>query len=597
MQVTNDIIYVGVNDHQIDLFEGQYDVPLGMAYNSYVIKDDKIAVMDTVDRKFTDAWLANVAAALDGREPDYLVVQHMEPDHSANIENFMKAYPNATIVGNEKTFVMMDQFFTFNGAYARKIVTDGETLALGHHELTFVFAPMVHWPEVMVTYDSADKVLFSADAFGKFGANDVEDTKGWACEARRYYMGIVGKYGDQVQALLKKAGDLDIQVICPLHGPVLLENLDYYLGLYDKWSGYVPEEEGILIAYTSVYGHTAQAVLQLAKLLEDRACPKVSVIDLAREDMAEAVEDAFRYSKVVFASTTYNSEVFPFMREFINHLVERNFKNRTVAFVENGTWAPAAAKTMRGLLAGCEKLKYAKTQVTIRSALNEESEAALVKLADELCREYVACSPELADKNSKAGVRNIGYGLYVVTCNDGTKDNGMICNTVSQIASNPQRIVVSINKENYSHDVIRRTGLLNVNNLSEEAPFATFKQFGFQSGRDVDKFAGEEVNRSDNGLVFLPKVANSFMSLRVEDYLDMGSHGVFVCSVTESRSFNDVPTMSYSYYHANVKPKPKPAGKKGFICTICGYIFEGDELPPDFVCPLCKHPASDFRPL
>ena len=598
MQITDDIIYIGVNDHQIDLFEGQYDVPLGMAYNSYVILDEKIAVMDTVDRNFAEGWLANLDKALAGRTPDYLVVQHMEPDHSANIQSFLAKYPNVTVVGNEKTFAMIGQFFAFeDGQLNKLVVDDGDTLALGKHELMFVFAPMVHWPEVMVTYDSRDKVLFSADAFGKFGANDVEDEKGWACEARRYYMGIVGKYGEQVQDLLKKAGGLDIQVICPLHGPVLLENLDYYLGLYNTWSAYEPEDEGVLIAYTSVYGHTAEAVLKLAKLLEDRACPKVSIIDLAREDRAEAVEDAFRYSKVVFATTTYNAEVFPPMREFINELAERNFKNRTVAFVENGTWAPSAAKVMKDMLAGCEKLKYAKNTVTIHSALDETSEAALTKLADELCREYIACSPELADKRSKAGVRNIGYGLYVVTCNDGMKDNGMICNTVTQIAGDPQRIAVSINKANYSHDVIKQTGILNVNNLSEECPFSVFERFGFQSGRDVDKFAGEDPLRSDNGLAFLPKWSNSFMSLKVEDYLEMGSHGVFICSVTESRSFSDVPTMSYSYYHANVKPKPKPAGKKGFICTICGYIYEGDTLPPDFVCLLCKHGAADFRPL
>ena len=383
MHITNDIRYIGVNDHEIDLFEGQYIVPNGMAYNSYVILDEKVAVMDTVDVRFAQQWLQNLQDALAGRQPDYLIIQHMEPDHSSSIMLFMEKYPQAVIVSNDKSFPMMQQFFGEDFAEKKIAVKSGDTLSLGAHQLTFVAAPMVHWPEVIVTYDATDKVLFSADGFGKFGALDVEED--WACEARRYYIGIVGKYGMQVQKLLKVAATLDIQTICPLHGPVLTENLGYYINLYDIWSSYRPEEEGIVIAYTSVYGNTAKAVRKLAAMLEERGC-KVTVNDLARCDMAEAVEDAFRYSKLVLATTTYNAEIFPFMREFIHHLTERSYQNRTVAFIENGTWAPTAKRVMENMLAGSKQLTYAENSVTIRSALNAESEAALAALAQELSK-------------------------------------------------------------------------------------------------------------------------------------------------------------------------------------------------------------------
>ena len=386
MEISKDIRYIGVNDHQIDLFEGQYVVPLGMAYNSYVILDEKIAVMDTVAEGFTHPWLDNLAAALGERKPDYLIVQHMEPDHSASIGCFMRTYPEATVVSSAKAFTMMKNFYGEDYAEKRVVVGEKDTLSLGKHTLSFIAAPMVHWPEVIVTYDDADKALFSADGFGKFGALDVEDPEGWACEARRYYFGIVGKYGAQVQALLKKASALDIQIICPTHGPVLMENLGYYLDLYNTWSSYGVESEGVVIAYTSVYGHTKTAAELLAKKLADRGCPKVSLTDLARDDMPEAVEDAFRYGTLVLASTTYNAEVFPPMREFISHLAERGYKNRTVAFIENGSWAPTAAKVMKGLLEGCKGLSFAEPTVRILSALNDESEAQLDALADALCR-------------------------------------------------------------------------------------------------------------------------------------------------------------------------------------------------------------------
>lgn len=385
MKITNDIKYVGVNDHQVDLFEGQYVVPNGMAYNSYVVLDEKIAVMDTVDIHFTREWLANVETALDGRTPDYLVVQHMEPDHSANIQNFMKKYPDTTIVGNAKTFAMMDQFFALDSGVKRLTVQDKGTLSLGKHELTFVFAPMVHWPEVMVTYDSTDKVLFSADGFGKFGALDVEED--WDDEARRYYIGIVGKYGMQVQKLLKEASALDIQIICPLHGPVLTENLGHYLEKYDIWSSYRPEEKGVLIAYASVYGNTKKAAELLAEKLKAKGYPKVVLADLARTDMAECVEDAFRYSHLVLATLTYNADVFPCMKTFINQLTERSYQNRTVGFMENGAWAPTAKKVMQTMLEKSKNLIYLENNVTIRSAVHEDTETVIEAMAEEICNQ------------------------------------------------------------------------------------------------------------------------------------------------------------------------------------------------------------------
>ena len=595
MTVTKDIKYIGVNDHKIDLFEGQYVVPNGMAYNSYAILDEKIAILDTVDRNFTHEWLDNIQHALEGRNPDYLVVQHMEPDHSANIDKFLSLYPDAVVVASSKAFAMMQNFFGTDYADRRIAVVEGDTLSLGRHVLSFVTAPMVHWPEVIMTYDSCDKVLFSADAFGKFGALDVEED--WACEARRYYIGIVGKYGAQVQALLKKAANLDIQTIAPLHGPVLRENLGYYINLYDTWSSYRVESDGIVIAYTSVYGNTKAAVDLLARKLTEKGCPKVVVNDLARCDIAEAVEDAFRYGKLVLATTTYNADVFPFMREFIHHLTERNFQGRTIGLMENGSWAPQAAKVMRKLLENSKNLTFTDTTVKIVSALSDDSRNQIEAMANELCQDYLARQDATANKQDMSALFNIGYGLYVVTSNDGIKDNGLIVNTVSQVTDSPNRIAVTINKTNYSHHVIKKTGNLNVNVLDTSAPFFVFQHFGFQSGRNTDKFVGCENLRSDNGLRFLPRYINSFMSLKVEQYVDLDTHGMFICSVTEARVISDRETMTYTYYQHNVKPQPETEGRKGFVCKVCGWVYEGDTLPDDIVCPLCKHGAADFEPI
>ena len=600
MNISPDIVHIGVNDHEVDLFEGQYAVPNGMAYNSYAILDDKVAVMDTVDVRFRHDWLDNLEKALAGRKPDYLVVQHMEPDHSANIAAFMDAFPAATLVSSAKAFAMMANFFGREWEDRRIVVKEGDTLALGKHVLHFVAAPMVHWPEVMVTYDEADKVLFSADGFGKFGALDADED--WDCEARRYYFGIVGKYGAQVQALLKKAATLDIKTVCPLHGPVLAgDALANALAKYQTWSSYEAETDGVFVAYTSVYGHTKEAALKLVEMLKARGCPKVSAADLARDDMAEAVEDAFRHSKLVLATTTYNADIFPFMHMFLDHLVERNFQNRTVGLIENGSWAPLAAKIMRARFERSKNVRICENVVHIKSALSDESRKELEALADELCAEYVARADAATPKNDPKALYDIGYGLYVVTTKDEKgKDNGLIVNTVTQVSDNPTRVAVTINKLNYSHHVVKQTGVLNVNCLSEDAPFEIFQRYGFQSGRTADKFAGVEgLSRTANGLVVLPRHVCAVLSLKVEQYVDMGSHGMFVCSVAESRVLSSDPAMTYAYYQANVKPKPPAADgkKKGWVCKICGYVHVGDTLPDDFVCPLCKHGPADFEAL
>ena len=596
MEITSDIRYVGVNDHQIDLFEGQYKVPNGMSYNSYVILDRKTAVMDSVDQNFTHEWLDNIQNALDGRQPDYLIVQHMEPDHSANIFNFMKNYEKTTIVASDKAFAMMKNYFGTDFPERQLVIKEGDSLDLGKHQLQFIAAPMVHWPEVIMTYDSYERALFSADAFGKFGALDVQED--WVDEARRYYIGIVGKYGPQVQTLLKKAAGLDMAMILPLHGPFLYKNLGYYINLYKTWSSYDIEKDGVVVCYTSVYGHTKAAVEKLVEKLKADNAPEVKVYDLARDDMSAALADAFSYNKLVLATTTYNAGIYPFMKDFINHLIDHNFQNRKVALIENGSWAPMAGRIMKEMLEKQKNLTIIEPLVTIRSALDEENEQQLDALSKTLCAEYLARDASKVNKKDMKSLFSIGYGLYVVTCNDGKKDNGLIVNTVVQLTDNPVRVMVSINKDNYSHHVIQQTGIMNVNCLNIEAPFKVFEQFGFCSGRNSDKFKDEkEILRSDNGLIFLPRYINAFFSLKVVDYKDLGSHGMFICEVSEARVINNVETMTYTYYQNNVKPKVQSQGRKGWVCKICGYVYEGETLPADFVCPLCKHGAIDFEPL
>ena len=587
-EIKNGVYWMGCNDFLTPLFERIFPIPDGVSYNSFFIDDEKTCVLDAMDKVCRDEFLEDVEYLLHGRQLDYFIIQHMEPDHSANIYNFMKVYPDTTIVANEKTFVMMANFFREMDLEGRTLeVENGQTLSLGKHDLTFVFAPMVHWPEVMVTYDSTEKVLFSADGFGKFGANDVEED--WDDEARRYYIGIVGKYGTQVQNLLKVAATLDIQMICPLHGPILKENLGHYIEKYDIWSSYAVEKEGVMIAYTSVYGNTKKAAETLAAKLEEKGCPDVYVCDLARADMARAVENAFSYGKLVLATTTYNADIFPFMKIFIEHLTARNYQKRTIGFIENGSWAPTAARVMKGMFEDSQDITWMKNSVKIMSSLSEENLEELDQMADELCQEYIAQSDDKANKNDLTALFRLGYGLYVVTSRDGEKDNGLIVNTVTQLTDNPNRVAVNINKANYSHDIIKKTGVMNVNCLSVEAPFKVFERFGFQSGREADKFEGWNMLRADNGVAFL--------ALKVEQYVDLDTHGMFICTVTEARVMNDKETMTYTYYQKHVKPKPQTEGKKGFVCVVCGYIYEGEELPDDYICPLCKHGVADFEPI
>lgn len=594
MEILEDIKYVGVNDHDIDLFEGQYKVPSGMAYNSYVILDEKVAVLDTVEKRFTHQWLDNIQKVLGERKPDFLIVQHMEPDHSANILNFINTYKDAFIIASDKAFAMMKNYFGTDFVERQIRVKEGDVIDLGKHKLNFVAAPMVHWPEVMLTYDSTAKVLFSADAFGKFGALDKEEP--WLDEARRYYIGIVGKYGTQVTNLLKKASNLDIEMILPLHGPVLKDNLAYYLKLYSTWAGYEVEKDGVLVCYTSVYGHTQKAVNTLVEKLKEYNVPDLKVFDLARSDMSEAVAQAFAYSKIVLATTTYNADIYPFMKEFINHLTERNFQNKHIGIIENGSWAPMAAKTIKAMLEKSKNIIFEEPVVTIKSNLNEESLTQIDELAKNMCIDYVARDNSDENKKDMKALFKIGYGLYVVTSNDGQKDNGLIVNTVAQLTDKPHRVMVSINKANYSHHIIKQTGKMNVNCLNVDAPFKIFENFGFQSGRTVDKFKDEEnILRSNNGLIYLSHYINAYMSLKVEDYVDLDTHGMFICSVEDARTINNVETMTYNYYQNNVKPKPDTGDKKGYVCKVCGYVYEGDELPEDFVCPLCKHGAADFE--
>ena len=593
-KVTDTIFYVGANDHDVDLFEGQYVVPNGMAYNSYVILDEKVAVMDTIDASKTEEWLKNVDKVLGSRLPDYLVVQHMEPDHAASVEAFVNKYPDVTVVANKKTFCMIGNFFPCLTVKNTLCVENLGTLSLGLHTLTFAFAPMVHWPEVMMTYDAYDKVLFSADGFGKFGALDCDEP--WDDEARRYFIGIVGKYGKQVQNILKVAATLDIQIICPLHGPVLTENLGHYIRLYDLWSSYTPEDDGVVIAYTSVYGHTKEAALLLAAHLKALNVPNVVVYDLARCDMAAAVSDAFRYDKLVLATTTYNADIFPFMRTYVDKLTERSYQNRTVAFIENGSWAPTAIRVMQEKFAKSANLTIAENNVTIWSALNQDTREKIAALAEELAASYgpVQVQEDVIDPTA---LFNIGYGLYVVTSNDGNRDNGLIVNTVMQVTNTPNRVSVTINKSNYSCGVIAKTGKLNVSTLSEDAPFKLFQRFGFQSGKNVDKLEGfKHIQRASNGLVFLNKYANAYICCKVINQIDLGTHIMFICDVTECANLSTAQTMTYTYYFQNVKPKPETE-KKGFVCRICGWVYEGEELPPDLVCPLCKHGAEDFEPV
>ena len=605
-QLTSDLFWVGGNDRRLALFEGVYAVPRGVSYNSYLMLDEKTVLFDTVDKAVSQLFFENIEHVLAGRSLDYLVVHHMEPDHSATMQELARRYPAMQIVCNSKTAAMIRQFFTFDIDSRAVLVKEGDSFSTGRHNLQFVMAPMVHWPEVMVSYDATDHILFSADAFGTFGAlngaiwaDEVNFERDYLDEARRYYTNIVGKYGTQVQALLKKAADLDIRLLCPLHGFVWRKNIGDFVAKYAYWSTYTPEVQGVMIAYASVYGNTENAAELLSSRLRDRGIPTV-MFDVSVTPASEIVAAAFQYSHLVFASTTYNAGIFVSMEALLHDLAAHNIQNRTVALIENGSWAPTSGGLMRKLLAGCKNMTILDQTLTLRSSLKESQLAEAESLADALAATFAqpaaAADPGVVDNRA---LFRLTYGLFVLSARENGQDNGCIINTVMQVTDTPKRIEIAVNKANLTHDMILRTRQFNVSVLSTDAPFALFQQFGFQSGRSADKFAGLPELRTANGLRYLPANANAVLSAQVVEARDCGTHTVFLAEVTEARTLSAAPSMSYQYYFDHVKPSPKPTDepKTGWVCKVCGYVYEGETLPPDFVCPLCKHGPEDFERL
>lgn len=612
-KITSDLTWVGGNDRRLAMFEGVYSVPDGVSYNSYLLTDDKTVLFDTVDKAVSSVFFENIAHVLNGRSLDYMVIQHMEPDHSATIAELLLRYPETKIICNAKTAAMMKQYFDFDVDSLAHIVNEGDTFETGHHTLNFVNAPMVHWPEVMVTYDSVDKILFSADAFGTFGAlngaifaDEVDFMRDYLDEARRYYCNIVGKYGTQVQALLKKAAGLDIQMICPLHGFVWRSHISDYIDKYVKWATYTPEETGVMIAYASVYGHTENTAEIIASRLRDAGI-KTVMYDVSVTPASNIIAAAFKWSHLLFASTTYNAGIFVSMEELLRDLAAHNIQKRTVAFVENGSWAPTSGKLMREIMTGCKDMTILDETVSIRSSLKASQEDEINALVSAICATIPQFKPAAnpADIKPEEAVVDqnalfkLSYGLFVLTAKEGEKDNGCIINTVTQLTDTPKRMTIAVNKANYTHDMIMRTGVFNVSVLTEDVPFSVFQHFGFQSGKDTDKFADIEFERSSNGLAYLPAYSNACISGKVIDAYDYGTHTLFVAEITEADVISEAPSVTYTYYFDHIKPKPQQLDgpKKGFVCKICGYVYEGDELPADFICPLCKHGVEDFEPL
>ncbi len=645
-KVTDDLYWVGSNDRRLAMFEGVYSVPAGVSYNSYLLMDEKTVLFDTVDKAVKGTFFENVKEVLGGRPLDYLVVHHMEPDHSEAIQELVARYPEVKIICNEKIVAMIKQYFDFDIDARAVVMKEGDSFSTGKHNLVFVMAPMVHWPEVMVSYDTTDKILFSADGFGTFGAlngalfaDEVDFERDYLDEARRYYTNIVGKYGDQVQALLKKASTLDIEMICPLHGFVWRRNISDFIGKYMHWSSYAPEEQGVMIAYASVYGHTENTAEILACRLRERGV-KTVMFDVSVTPASEIVAASFKWSHLVFASTTYNAGIFVNMESLIYDLVAHNIQNRTVALIENGSWAPTSGALMRAEFEKCRNMTILDNRLTIISSLKKEQLPEVDALADALAATIpddakhatalvkgvsaAAGAKSAASESSGTGAAsvtqgasagNVGlttkgqidptamfklsYGLFVLTARDGDKDNGCITNTVMQVTDQVKRIAIAVNKANYTHDMIKKTGVFNVSILTTEAPFKLFQQFGFCSGRDTDKFAqGPAEARTANGLRYIPDYTNAVLSGKVIEEHEYDTHTMFVAEVTEALVLSNVPSVTYQYYFDHIKPQPQPTTeKKGYVCKICGYVYEGDELPADFVCPLCKHGAEDFERL
>ena len=606
-KMTEDLYWVGASERRLNLFENAYPLTNGVSYNSYLLLDEKTVLIDTVDKSVSGLFFENVDHVLAGRKLDYLIVQHMEPDHAATISELVLRHPEVTVVCNAKTRTMMQNFFTFDLDSRVQLVKEMDTLTTGRHTFAFVMAPMVHWPEVMVSYDTATKTLYSADAFGTFGAlngnlyaDEVNFRTEWLADARRYYTNIVGKYGTQVQALLKKAATVDIDMICPLHGPVWRTNLSWFIEKYQRWSTYTPEDNAVMIAYASVYGNTENAANILASKLAARGVKKIAMYDVSATHPSVIVSEAFRCSHLVFASTTYNAGIFCNMETALLDIAAHNLQNRTVALIENGSWAATAGKLMAELLGKLKNITVLDNKLTIKSSLKEGQLAALDGLADAIAaslKKEAEPAPTPAQVESNAMFK-LSYGLFVLTARDGAKDNGCIINTAQQLTSAPMRISITVNKANYTHDMIEKTGAFNISVLTEGAPFGLFKQYGFQSGRTADKLSGGEP-RTENGIAYLSEHANAVISGKVISTVDCGTHTLFIADVTEAHVLSAEPSVTYAYYFAHIKPKPQPAAekKKGFVCKICGYVYEGETLPPDFICPLCKHGAEDFEPL
>ena len=612
-KITDDLIWVGANDRRLAMFEGVYSVPNGVSYNSYLLLDDTTVLFDTVDKAVGGVFFQNVEHALGGRNLDFVVIQHMEPDHSATLGELLLRYPDVKVVCNQKILDMITQFFNLDLSKKAFVVKEGTTLNTGHHTLRFFMAPMVHWPEVMVTYDETTGTLFSADAFGTFGAlngaifaDEVDFANDYMSEARRYYCNIVGKYGNQVQALLKKLHAVDLKMICPLHGFVWRRNLEDFFDKYVKWSTYTPEDTGVMIAYASVYGNTENTAEIISSRLRDRGINTV-MYDVSVTPASEIIAAAFRWSHLLFASTTYNAGIFVSMEELLHDLAAHNIQNRTVAFVENGSWAPTSGKLMKDIIGSCSDMTILDETLTLKSSLKPEQEAQIDALVEAISATIPRFEKPVVDEAAVAAaevdpktMQKFSYGLFVLSAQADGKDNGCIINTAAQLTSSPNRINIAVNKANHTHDMIMATGMFNISFLSEKTSFDTFKRFGFQSGRDTDKFEGFEssVALSANGLLYVTEGTNAFMSAKVVDSYDYGSHTLFVAEVTEAQILNTDPSVTYAYYFDHIKPKPQPKieeEKHGYVCKICGYVYEGDTLPDDFICPLCKHGADDFE--
>lgn len=606
-KLTNDLFWVGANDRRLAMFEGIYSVPDGVSYNSYLLTDDSTVLFDTVDKAVSEVFFENIDHVLNGKPLDYVIVQHMEPDHSAVLAQLLAAHPETKVVCNDKIRKMIAQFFDIDICPRLHMVEEGSVLNTGRHSLTFIMAPMVHWPEVMVTYDLADKILFSADAFGTFGslngaifADEVDFNADYMSEARRYYTNIVGKYGNQVQSLLKKASSVEIEMICPLHGFVWRNRLNEFIDKYILWSSYLPEENGVMIAYASIYGNTANAADILACRLRERGV-KTVVYDVSVTPASDIIAAAFRYSHLVFASPTYNAGIFVSMENLLHDLAAHNIQNRTIAFIQNGSWAPTSGGLMRKTLEGLKNIRFIDEVIDIRSSLKPEQSEAIDALAKTLSEEII--KPAKSSDGAESAVEapalfKLSYGLFVITTKNSVKDNGCIINTAMQLTDNPKRLTVAVNKSNYTHDMIKETGVFNISVLSEDAPFKMFQHWGFQSGKDSDKFASiTGVARSTNGIAYLTEHTNAFISCKVVSAADYGTHTLFVADICEAKLLDpNAPSVTYDYYFKHIKPAVHPTEeKKGYVCKICGYVHEGDVLPDDFICPLCKHGAADFE--